>query len=64
MTVKWSDLPEKAWISRFWALYGRLPESFKKGFIALTRALDRDVRKESRKGTGSIPAKPGGRAAH
>jgi hypothetical protein len=53
------DLPEKAWVSRFWALYGRLPEAFKKGFIALARALARDAQEESRKagpnGAGSVP---------
>ena len=50
MTGKWSDLPESAWISRFWALYGRLPEPFKKGFAALARALDRDAKKADKAG--------------
>jgi len=33
------ELTEKAWISRLWVLYGRLPEPFKEGLINLAQCL-------------------------
>jgi len=34
-----AELTEKAWISRFWVQYGRLPEPLKEGFINLAQCL-------------------------
>jgi len=35
----WSELPDRAWVSRLWVQYSKLPESFKKGFINLAQCL-------------------------
>jgi hypothetical protein len=43
MQQKWSELTDAAWISRFWALYRQLPDSFKTGFTGMARELARDL---------------------
>jgi hypothetical protein len=39
MKQKQAEITEKAWISRFWVQYVRLPEPFKEEFINLARCL-------------------------
>jgi hypothetical protein len=33
------DLPERAWISRLWAQFNKLPKSYKKVFLGIAKSL-------------------------
>jgi len=37
MDRKWSELPDRAWVSRLWAQYSTLPESLKRGFFSMAQ---------------------------
>jgi len=39
MRPKQQKMTEKAWVSRFWAEYSRLPETYKMGFFNMVQNL-------------------------
>jgi hypothetical protein len=43
MRIKRQEMTEKAWVSRFWAEYSRLPETRKMGFFNLVQNLAREA---------------------
>ena len=43
MRVKQQEMTEKAWISRFWAEYSKLPETYKIGFFGMAQNLAQEV---------------------
>ena len=45
MMQKKEKLANLAWISRFWALYSKLPEVFKEGFCLLVMNLSKENKK-------------------
>ena len=36
---RWPESHSKAWLSRFWAEYGKLPEQMKEGFNSLAQSV-------------------------
>ena len=43
MKVKQQEMTEKAWISRFWAEYSILPETYKIGFFDMVQNLAKET---------------------
>jgi|TergutMp193P3_1026864.scaffolds.fasta_scaffold300952_1 hypothetical protein len=55
MEQKWSELPDRAWISRLWAHYSKLPESFKGGFFKMAQYLAQENANEKTAINGPVP---------
>ena len=49
MKQKNEKLANLAWISRFWALYSKLPETYKKGFSSLVINISKEIEKKGKK---------------
>jgi len=46
MKQKKDDFTNLTWISRFWAQYSKLPESFKDGFYSLVINISKEINKK------------------
>jgi hypothetical protein len=55
MEQRWPELSDRAWISRLWAQYSRLPESFKKGFFNMAQYLVQENRSNKTAISGTFP---------
>ena len=48
MRVKQQEMTEKAWVSRFWAGYSKLPETYKMGFFDMVQNLAKEVENQGK----------------
>ena len=54
MKQKNEKLANLAWISRFWAQYSKLPETYKKGFYSLVINISKENEKKGKKRVADI----------
>jgi len=55
MKRKWSELPDRAWVSQFWAQYSTLPESLKKVFFNMAQYVAKENENGGTTLNGSFP---------
>ncbi|MDR0464394.1 MAG: hypothetical protein LBG94_04665 [Treponema sp.] len=48
MIQKKDELKDFMWISRFWAIYSKLPETLKEGFISLVESVKKCIEEEGK----------------
>jgi len=49
MKHKKEKLANLIWVSHFWALYSKLPETLKEGFYSLVISIAKDIEEECKK---------------